>query len=417
MSQRNKPVLQVAIFSHETPDRPVAFLRLAGIIGHLQKQNRMQLHWRTPRDTGVDVEKLLDSDFFILHREFCERHIGSRVIAAAREMGKPIVFELDDLLTNVPRSNRYYERFALITPDILAMLREADFITVTSEPLRHYLEEAEPQAKGKIHVLPNFINPDIWDGAKPPPEKPGEPFVVGWFGTATHDEDLAIVKPAIVELARKYPGKIVFKFWGYLPENFKGIPGVELISGWQPDLRLFARDVINSRIDLALAPLVDHPFNRAKSDIKWLDYSICYIPGIYSTISPYTASVEHGRTGWLAENKAEQWVEAIERFMHDHKLWRSIAVQAHDEVLQKRNISVGAEQWDALYRSFDASHAGLAHHGTKDVSVARERAARFLMQRPAKPPAAQRDPWAQRKIKKIKKWIDKTTTRFRQPTI
>ena len=372
-----KPTLQVAVFSHEPPNCAVALLRLAGTIRHLERQNRMKLEWHTARSAELDLKKLFDCDIFTIHREFCDAQIGPPIIGAARELGKPLVFELDDLLINIPKTNPNYKYCTAITPDILSTLRAADFVTVTTEPLKRYLEEAEPQSKGKIHVLPNFINLDIWGGAKPPPEKPEDPFVIGWFGTATHDEDLAIIKPAIVELARKYAGKLVFKFWGYLPEDLKNIPGVVLMRGSQPDLRLHARDVVNSRIDLAIAPLSDHPFNHAKSDLKWLEYSICYIPGIYSTISPYTGSVEHGRTGWLVDNQPGLWVEAIERFMHDHELRRTIAIQAHDEVSQKRCVDVGAEQWDALYRSFVMS--GPKRHLSRNIS-SQERAVAFFTQ-------------------------------------
>ena len=162
----------------------------------------------------------------------------------------------------------------------------------------------------------------------------------------------AIIKPAIVKLARKHAGKLVFKFWGYLPKDLEGIPGVQLVRGSQPDLRLHARDLVNCRIDLALAPLLDHPFNHAKSDLKWLEYSICQIPGIYSPISPYTASVTHGKTGWIVDNDPEQWFEAIEKFMSDDNLRRSIATQAYDEVRRTRCVDTGSEKWDALYRSF-----------------------------------------------------------------
>ncbi len=353
--RNTKSTLQVGVFSHEPPNCAVALLRLAGTIRYLEQQNRMKLQWTTARDPQIDIEKVLNCDIFTLHREFCDHHFSPQIVATARELGKPIVFELDDLLINVPKTNPNHKYCASITPDVLAMLREADFITVTTERLRRYLEEAESQAKGKVFVLPNFINLDIWDGAKPPPEKPEDPFIIGWFGTATHDEDLAIIKPAIVEIARKYAGKVVFKFWGYLPEDLKNIPGVKLMRGSQPDLRLHARDVVNSRIDLAIAPLLDHPFNHAKSDLKWLEYSICYIPGLYSTISPYTLAVEHGRTGWLLDNKPELWVEAMERFINDHELRRTIAIQAHDEVRKKRCVDTGSEQWDTLYRSFYVS--------------------------------------------------------------
>jgi len=374
-----KPALHVGVFSHEPPNCAVALLRLAGTIRHLERQNRMQLQWCTARDPRMDIEKLIDSDLFVLHREFCDQRICPQVMAAARELGRPVVFELDDLLINVPETNPNHNYCTAIAPDVLAMLRDADFVTVTTEPLRRYLEEAEPRARGKTHVLPNYINLDIWDGAVPPPEKLSEPFVIGWFGTATHDEDLAIVKPAIVQLARKYAGKLVFKFWGYLPKDLEGIPGVQLMRGSQPDLRLHARDVVNSRIDLALAPLLDHPFNHAKSDLKWLEYSICYIPAIYSTISPYTGSVDHGRTGWLVDNQPEQWVEAIERFMHDHQLRRSIAIQAHDAVRQKRCVNVGAEKWDALYRSFHVSGPKPRAVAVETISPPRDRAAAHIM--------------------------------------
>jgi GT2 family glycosyltransferase/tetratricopeptide (TPR) repeat protein len=374
-----KPNLRVAVFSHEPPNCAVALLRLAGIVRHLEKQDRMTLSWCSARDPQVSADELVKADLFVIHREFCDRHIGPEILNAARELKKPVVFELDDLLIDVPESNPNHKYCKSITPDIINMLRQADYVTVTTEPLRRYLEEAEPQARGKIHVLPNYINLDIWDGAKPPAEKPSDPFVIGWFGTATHDEDLAIIKPAIVKLARKHAGKVVFKFWGYLPKDLEGIPGVELVRGSQPDLRLHARDLVNCRIDLALAPLLDHPFNHAKSDLKWLEYSICQIPGIYSTISPYTASVTHGKTGWLVDNDPAVWFDAIERFMSDDTLRRSIAMQAYDEVHRTRCVDHGAEKWDALYRSFVAGGARPRMATGESMEAKSHRAAAHIM--------------------------------------
>jgi GT2 family glycosyltransferase/2-polyprenyl-3-methyl-5-hydroxy-6-metoxy-1,4-benzoquinol methylase/predicted Zn-dependent protease len=374
-----KQKLEVAIFSHEPPNCAVALLRLAGIVRHLEQQNRMGLHWCTARDPQIKADELINTDLFVVHREFCDHRISPQILSAARELNKPVVFELDDLLINVPESNPNHKYCKSITPDVLEMLRQADYVTVTTEPLKRYLEEAEPQAHGKIHVLPNYINLDIWDGSQPPAERPSDPFVIGWFGTATHDEDLAIIKPAIVKLARKYAGKVVFKFWGYLPKDLEGIPGVQLVRGSQPDLRLHARDLVNCRIDLALAPLLDHPFNHAKSDLKWLEYSICQIPGIYSPISPYTASVTHGKTGWIVENDPEQWCEAIEKFMSDDNLRRSIAMQAYDEVRRTRCVDNGSEKWDALYRSFVAGGARPRATAEESAEAKQNRAAAHIM--------------------------------------
>ena len=53
----SKPTVQVAVFSHEPPNCAVALLRLAGIIRHLERQNRMQLAWHWIHDPELDIKK------------------------------------------------------------------------------------------------------------------------------------------------------------------------------------------------------------------------------------------------------------------------------------------------------------------------------------------------------------------------
>src|SRR6185437_8822846 len=120
--------------------------------------------------------ELINTDLFVLHREFCDHRISPQVLAAARELNKPVVFELDDLLINVPESNPNHKYCKSITPDVLEMLRRADYVTVTTEPLRGYLEEAEPQARGNSNDLPKYINPHRRRGANTPAKKPSKPF-------------------------------------------------------------------------------------------------------------------------------------------------------------------------------------------------------------------------------------------------
>jgi GT2 family glycosyltransferase/glycosyltransferase involved in cell wall biosynthesis len=374
-----KSALDVAVFSHEPPGAAVALLRLAGIISLLEQEKRMTLHYVTPSQPELDVEKLLDCDVFVIHREFADKRFCKEIVRAGRTLGKIIVFELDDLLFNVPRSNPNHAYCQTITPDVLDMADEADFITVTTAPLREALEARRPGAAEKTHILPNFINLDIWGGGSPAPENPAGPCVVGWFGTATHDEDLAIIKPAICQIAREYRGKVIFKFWGYLPKELQGLEGVRLVRGSQPDVRLHARDLLKSQIDLAVAPLLDHPFNHAKSDLKWLEYSICHVPGIFSAITPYTQSVVHGKTGWLVDNSTEAWVAALQRFIKDASLRRAIAQEAYQEVRSKHCLDVGAKQWDALYRTFGASGRRPGAAAPAEAGVARQRAAASLL--------------------------------------
>ena len=334
---------QCRAFSYEAEHSAIGSLRLAGPLGCLERRNEIRLHWSTPRTTHQkNLSELLAADIFVLQNAFCSG-ISDSIIAAAREVDKPVVFELDSLLINVPKTNPPCN--LALAPTVLAMAREADFITVPTIPLKNCLETAEPQSIGRIHVLPNAIDLELWDGAQLPREEFTEPFVIGCVGANALDENFAIIKPVIVKLTRKYAGRLVFKFWGILPKPLEGLSGVELVRDREPDLRQQAREMIKARIDLAIAPLLDLPYNHAASDIRWLENSICFVPGIYSKVTPYLNSVTHGQTGLLVDNEPEAWVAAIETLMSDHALRRSIAIKAHDEVRQFRCM---AEQRQSL---------------------------------------------------------------------
>jgi GT2 family glycosyltransferase/tetratricopeptide (TPR) repeat protein/glycosyltransferase involved in cell wall biosynthesis len=375
----DKSLLHVGVFSHEEPSGAIALIRLTGMIGLMEKQGRMKLHHISILQTEINVEEFLDCDVFVIHREFADKKVCRPIIRAARELGKVIIYELDDLLFDIPKSNPNHPYSDYITPDLLEMVDEADIITVTTERLRAEIEARRPGAAARTYVLPNFTNLEFWGGAEAPAENASGPLIIGWCGTNTHEEDLAILKPAIAKIARKYRGKVVFRFWGYLPDDLKGIEGVELVRGSVPDLRMHAREMAKTRIDLGLAPLVDHPFNHAKSNMKWLDYSICHVPAIFSAITPYSNSVVHGETGWLVENTADAWTDAMDRLISDTALRRKIARRAYEEVRGKHCLQDNALRWDSLYRSLYVSGPRAGQAAETNDPAARTRAAASLM--------------------------------------
>src|SRR5262245_6320212 len=194
----------VVVFSNEQAKHAVVRLRLLGPLRALERDDRMKVTFVSRDDAALDVDALLDADLFVFHREFAQRKLCERFFHAARAMGKPIVFELDDLLTQVPRSNPNYGHCAAIAPHLLAMLREADFVTASTERLREECEREQPAAKGKTFVLPNCIDPEVWGHEAPSPSTASAPLVIGWMGTATHDEDLAVAKTAIAYVLRRH---------------------------------------------------------------------------------------------------------------------------------------------------------------------------------------------------------------------
>jgi glycosyltransferase involved in cell wall biosynthesis len=102
--------------------------------------------------------------------------------------------------------------------------------------------------------------------------------------------------------------------------------------------------------DLALAPLGVDTFTRCKSDIKFLDYSILGIPGVYSRGPVYGDTVRHLETGYLAHNDVQSWAEALELMLTDDALRRRLAVAAQEYTLSTRTLRHRAAEWgDALF--------------------------------------------------------------------
>jgi glycosyltransferase involved in cell wall biosynthesis len=95
--------------------------------------------------------------------------------------------------------------------------------------------------------------------------------------------------------------------------------------------------------DIALSPLADTPFNRCKSDIKFLDYSAIGAAGIYSRVPAYESSVEHLKTGWLIKNDVEAWTEAIEELLCNNHLRAHLSQNATRYLYTERTLAHRAQ--------------------------------------------------------------------------
>src|SRR5262249_58233502 len=52
-------------------------------------------------------------------------------------------------------------------------------------------------------------------------------------------------------------------------------------------------------LDVGLAPLLPSDFNRARSDLKYLEYAAHGVAGVYADLEPFRGSVRDGETGLL----------------------------------------------------------------------------------------------------------------------
>lgn len=181
-----------------------------------------------------------------------------RLFELIRSFGKRIVYEVDDDLTN--------EHRVVIEGNALEVASWADAITVTN----HYLGVMMQEKTGvPYYVLPNSVDPSLWDNPDIGPMIPKSPekVVIGLTGSRTHYDDWKQVEWALRSVADRYDD---IEIWigNCHPDYLEGIPNAYYIPGMPyPNYSQMIRGC-----DIILAPLdSSDKFNLSKSPIKAIE--------------------------------------------------------------------------------------------------------------------------------------------------
>lgn len=301
---------------------------------------------------SLDLEKIKQGDAVIIQREFpCNSVIYDEIVKVAREAGKVIIYEIDDLLFDLPEDHpeRKSEAYTKALLPMLSALVEADLVVVPTEKLRETLKGFNPN----IIILPNYLDDSIWH-LEPPVTKDQDIITVGYMGSNSHTPDLDMISSALITLAKKYKGKLKFKIWGTpLPESLKDLPGVD----WQPSPTNVYVDFVEyfqtQMADIFIAPLSDNLFNNCKSPIKFLEYSARGVPGVYSAVEPYRLIIADGKDGLLATNQ-EEWIQSLERLIENAPLRMRMAKAAQKKIREHWLLSHNIPNWPSVLETLPA---------------------------------------------------------------
>lgn len=295
-------------------------------------------------------ERVSEAEIILIQRNFpgyVEEY--ETIVSLAHEQGKAIIYELDDLLAELPQEHPDY--FAYVTPraSILRALVEADAVIGSTRALCDYASTFNPNTR----IIHNYLDDHFWKLA-PGPGAANRPLTIGYMGGHSHSYDLEILAPVLPRVLDRYKDRIALKFWGVAPPStIRNHPNVDWVNPGIVDYGKFAAYFVNQRCDIFLAPLRDNLFNRCKSHLKFLEYSALCVPGVYSQITPYEAIVEHGENGFLAST-AEQWEECIARLIEDAELRLRMGRNAQASVREGWMLSDHIDDWLQTYM-------GLAH--------------------------------------------------------
>jgi glycosyltransferase involved in cell wall biosynthesis/glutathione synthase/RimK-type ligase-like ATP-grasp enzyme len=333
----------VSVFSLDAPQEACARIRL---LAHIDGLNgSIKPNWGVISD-GVNCTTNLDmidqADIIVIQR-FYPRKGTVPYIEKMLSSGKPVIYEVDDLLFDLPADN-HLKFWAGETVDLFPwLLPRVTAITVSTPFLAKEFSVFNPS----VHVIPNLADTELF---QPVASRKNGPDVIGFSGTVTHAHDLERIGEALFRVADRYGDKVAFSFMGLSSSEFSSLQGFRFLD-FERDYASYGKALSSSGIDIALVPLQDSRFNRCKSNIKWLEYSACGIAGIYADLPPYNTSIEHGVTGVLVDDDPDKWFQAICLLIDHPELRQRIANQARTEVLSHHSLKGGSQVLYTLYES------------------------------------------------------------------
>jgi glycosyltransferase involved in cell wall biosynthesis len=286
---------------------------------------------------NVPIFKMLHYDVTICERPFMDI---CRFIKMAVEAGRKVIIDMDDDFYSIPPENPAYKSLGKGNAAYISVLKEA--ITVASG-----LVVASPELIGRYGreatVIPNCYNEENVLWSKPHPKR--DKVNIGWVGTATHREDMLLVKDALMKLAgEREDVKVViggdyeiFKLFYDLPEHKK------LFIPYAPYEQYPA---FYYNLDILVAPLIDNNFNRAKSDIKLVEAGAAGIPYICSDIPMYHDYWKQYGGGWLCGPDA--WYNLLLAMVEKKTERFNIGMQGLDSVVMNRQSNNLTSKWEGV---------------------------------------------------------------------
>ena len=273
------------------------------------------------------------------------------LIRRLRRMGKRVVFDIDDLLLDVPEYLGVHEHCKAMRPTLEAVLWEVDAVSASTQPLADAL---------RLYNSRVFVNPNYAWTSHPPIEHTNR---LG--GEQAQQDDTSRVR---IIIASSDSVRVDFLVDALLELATDASLSIELVAIGPPGLYLreagvpiaHANNMPHSQFKaylasrpntIALIPLDDNPFNRCKSAIKYFDYALAGVPCVCSNVVPYSPVIDSGSTGVLCANTRADWVSAVRSLVNDADLRREIATRSFTRVARQHNLNSTAQAWQHLLKN------------------------------------------------------------------
>ena len=216
-------------------------------------------------------------------------------------------------------------------------------IQTSTEYLADYLRQFNPHVKVFDNQLQKLLPPRDYDAEFKQEDRP----VTIFFGALNRDKEFEEILPTLNELAKKYGKKLAFKFlarqtlFESLESDNKTMVGdTRIYDGQFVPYEKYEQTLYTS--DIALLPLQDNKFNRAKSDLKFIECAACGTAVLASPVV-YSEVIKDGENGFIFYD-IKEFAQKLETLIENRDKRREMATAAYEYVKHNRLMSQHYEE-------------------------------------------------------------------------
>ncbi len=248
-----------------------SFYRASGPFSDLKKRYRDKIDIEYTNNESISWETLGARDILFMQRPYADNHL--EVVKMARMNNMPIWIDYDDNLFEVPKDNPAYDLYNNedVKRNIATIIASADVVTVSTSTLKSHFGTLNKN----IIVIPNSINTRLFPRVEI--DYKNAPKVVFWRGSNTHTRDLMYYSEEIIKLITKHKDW-TWLFLGYNPWFVNGALSDQdqkrILFHKGIDPVEYMRKIMKLQPMISHVPLFDCKFNKAKSNIAYLETAI-----------------------------------------------------------------------------------------------------------------------------------------------
>lgn len=234
--------------------------------------------------------------------------LPEQLVARFHRAGVPVVWQIDDAVIHDVGIRKQQAEINEMTR---RMLRGVDLVITTTEDLA---QQYRAETRKPVHAIGNYPGPQFYET----PRQPHVGVVIGWAAWLDHQADWEALGM----------GDVVLRLLDAHPTlRIESLGPIDLQLETQRYTRKPAVEFpfmahCMATFDIGIAPIVDSPFNAARSDIKLKEYAALGIPWLASPIGPY-AGLGEKQGGRLVPD--DRWYEELDRLISDKRGRRKLA--------------------------------------------------------------------------------------------